>query len=145
MFFMFPARPETSIYSKDDVVPGVKNVLICYVTGLFPPPVIITWTKNDVNVTENINQSQYRLKSDGTFNVFSTLRFTPEEGDIYSCSVYHKALEDKYITRTWGENQWTSDLLYDVCDITSSHYDHVYMFQKLMLLCPVLVQLCSVE
>lgn len=95
------ARPETCIYSKDDVVLGVENVLICHVTGFFPPSVTIIWTKNNMNVSENINQSQYRLKSDGTFNIFSTLRFTPEEKDMYSCTVYHKALEEKSETRTW--------------------------------------------
>ncbi|XP_073675476.1 H-2 class II histocompatibility antigen, A-U alpha chain-like [Garra rufa] len=93
--------PDASIYSKDDVVLDVENTLICHVTGLFPPPVNISWTKNNQIVTQDISLSQYREKNDGTFNIFSSLKFTPAEGDIYSCTVSHKALESNFITKTW--------------------------------------------
>ncbi|MCM8651674.1 hypothetical protein MZO44_16465, partial [Lactiplantibacillus sp. E932] len=42
----------------------------------------------------------YRPKDDGTYNIFSSLPFTPEEGDIYSCTVNHVAL-DQPQTKTW--------------------------------------------
>ncbi|KAL0146482.1 hypothetical protein M9458_058113 [Cirrhinus mrigala] len=45
--------------------------------------------------------SQYRVKSDGTFIIFSTLTITPAEGDIYSCTVYHKSIQGQPITKTW--------------------------------------------
>uniref|UniRef100_A0A673I9I8 Ig-like domain-containing protein n=1 Tax=Sinocyclocheilus rhinocerous TaxID=307959 RepID=A0A673I9I8_9TELE len=92
--------PHTSIYSKYDVMVGVENDLICHMTGFFPPPVIISWTKNSVNVTEFMN-SQYRPNHDGTFNIFSHLKITPEEGDIYSCTVGHKAILGQPQTKTW--------------------------------------------
>uniref|UniRef100_A0A673HZM0 Ig-like domain-containing protein n=1 Tax=Sinocyclocheilus rhinocerous TaxID=307959 RepID=A0A673HZM0_9TELE len=95
--------PHTSIYSKYDVMVGVENDLICHMTGFFPPPVIISWTKNSVNVTEFMN-SQYRPNHDGTFNIFSHLKITPEEGDIYSCTVGHKAILGQPQTKTWGES-----------------------------------------
>uniref|UniRef100_A0A8C1PZS5 Major histocompatibility complex class II integral membrane alpha chain gene n=1 Tax=Cyprinus carpio TaxID=7962 RepID=A0A8C1PZS5_CYPCA len=95
------APPDASIFSEDDVVLGVQNTLICLVTGLFPPPVNVSWTKNNQIVTEDVSLSQYRRKNDGTFNIFSSLKFTPAEGDIYSCTVYHKALESRFITKTW--------------------------------------------
>ncbi|XP_073700956.1 SLA class II histocompatibility antigen, DQ haplotype D alpha chain-like [Garra rufa] len=93
--------PVTSIYSKDVVDLDVENSLICHVTGFFPPPVNISWTKNNEIVTEGMSLSQYRLKSDGTFIIFSTMTFTPAEGDIYSCTVYHKSIEGQPMTRTW--------------------------------------------
>uniref|UniRef100_A0A8C1DMV8 Major histocompatibility complex class II DAA gene n=1 Tax=Cyprinus carpio carpio TaxID=630221 RepID=A0A8C1DMV8_CYPCA len=93
--------PDASIYSKGDVVLGVQNTLICHVTGLFPPPVNVSWTKNNQIVAEDVSLSQYRRKNDGTFNIFSSLKFTPAEGDIYSCTVSHKALESHFITKTW--------------------------------------------
>ncbi|XP_073723478.1 H-2 class II histocompatibility antigen, A-U alpha chain [Misgurnus anguillicaudatus] len=96
-------KPDSSIYAKYDVQLGVKNVLICHVTGLFPPPVRISWSKNNVKVTEDTDLSQYRRNNDGTFNIFSTLRFTPKEGDIYSCTVTHNAL-DQPQTKTWDVN-----------------------------------------
>ncbi|XP_056102630.1 rano class II histocompatibility antigen, B alpha chain-like [Rhinichthys klamathensis goyatoka] len=93
--------PDTSIYSKDDVVQDVENTLICHVTGFFPPPVKVSWTKNNQIVTEGTSLSQYRLKDDGTFNIFSALKFTPEEGDIYSCTVNHRSIPGQPKTKTW--------------------------------------------
>ncbi|KAF4109764.1 H-2 class II histocompatibility antigen, A-U alpha chain-like [Onychostoma macrolepis] len=93
--------PDASIYSKEDVVLGAENTLICHVTGLFPPPVKVSWTKNNQIVTESMSLSQYRRNNDGTFNIFSSLKFTPAEGDIYSCTVSHKALESGSETKTW--------------------------------------------
>uniref|UniRef100_A0A8C1GPT4 Si:busm1-194e12.11 n=1 Tax=Cyprinus carpio TaxID=7962 RepID=A0A8C1GPT4_CYPCA len=93
--------PQTSIYLKDDVELGVQNTLICHVTGFYPPSLSISWTKNNANVTEDISLSQYRPSDDGTFNIFSTLKFTPAEGDIYSCTVNHRALQGQPQTKIW--------------------------------------------
>lgn len=93
--------PHTAIYLKDDVELSVPNTLICHVTGFYPPSVSISWTKNNANVTEGISLSQYRPRNDGTFNIFSTLKFTPAEGDIYSCTVNHIALQGLPQTKTW--------------------------------------------
>uniref|UniRef100_A0A8C1S535 Si:busm1-194e12.11 n=1 Tax=Cyprinus carpio TaxID=7962 RepID=A0A8C1S535_CYPCA len=92
--------PHTSIYLKDDVELGVQNALICHVTGFYPPSLSISWTVNNANVTEGISLSQYRPRADGTFNIFSTLKFTPAEGDIYSCTVNHRALQGQPQTKT---------------------------------------------
>ncbi|KAK9970449.1 hypothetical protein ABG768_026394 [Culter alburnus] len=92
--------PWSSIYPKSDPQLNVKNILICHVTGFFPPPVRVSWTKNNVNVTDGSIVSRYYPNKDGTLNVFSRLSFIPEEGDIYSCSVEHKALQQPQ-TRTW--------------------------------------------
>lgn len=40
--------------------------------------------------------------TDQTFHMFSTLKFTPGEWDIYSCTVVHSALEEPK-TKTWGD------------------------------------------
>ncbi|KAF4115209.1 H-2 class II histocompatibility antigen, A-U alpha chain-like isoform X1 [Onychostoma macrolepis] len=93
--------PQTSIYPKNIVQLGIQNTLVCHVTGFFPPFVSISWTKNNVNVTEGIRLSQYRPKNDGTFNIFSTLKFTPVEGDIYSCTVNHETLQGQPQTKIW--------------------------------------------
>jgi len=95
--------PQTSIYPKDDIYLGVQNTLICHVTDFYPPAVSISWTKNNVNVTEGTSLSQYRPKTDGTFNIFSTLKFTPIEGDIYGCTVNHRALNGNPQSKIWGK------------------------------------------
>uniref|UniRef100_A0A8C1KYA5 Ig-like domain-containing protein n=1 Tax=Cyprinus carpio TaxID=7962 RepID=A0A8C1KYA5_CYPCA len=79
--------PWSSIYPKSDPQLNVKNTLICHVTRFFPPPVRVLWTKNNVTLSRD-----YPNK-DGTLNLFSQLSFIPEEGDIYSCFVKHKALQ----------------------------------------------------
>nr|XP_055024187.1 H-2 class II histocompatibility antigen, A-B alpha chain-like isoform X2 [Misgurnus anguillicaudatus] len=56
-----------------------------------------------VNSSEQIDGttlSRYYPNKDGTMNVFSKLSFIPVEGDIYSCTVEHKALEQPQ-TRIW--------------------------------------------
>ncbi|XP_067269413.1 H-2 class II histocompatibility antigen, A-Q alpha chain-like [Pseudorasbora parva] len=93
--------PQTSIYPKDVVQLGVQNTLICHVTGFYPPSLSISWTINNINVTERMRLSQYRPRNDGTFNIFSTLIFTPVEGDMYTCTVNHRALQGQQQTKTW--------------------------------------------
>ncbi|XP_067251202.1 H-2 class II histocompatibility antigen, A-Q alpha chain-like [Chanodichthys erythropterus] len=92
--------PWTSIYTRNDVKLHVSNTLICLVSGFYPPPVRVSWTKNNVNVTDESAVSRYYPNNDMTLNVFSRLSFIPEEGDFYSCSVEHKALQQPQ-TRTW--------------------------------------------
>ncbi|XP_048012697.1 RLA class II histocompatibility antigen, DP alpha-1 chain-like [Megalobrama amblycephala] len=93
--------PKTSVYPKDDVQLGIQNTLICHVTAFYPPSVNISWTKNNVHVSEGMSLSLYRPRKDLTFNIFSTLKFTPAEGDIYSCMVNHKALQGQPQTKIW--------------------------------------------
>ncbi|XP_071230669.1 H-2 class II histocompatibility antigen, A-U alpha chain-like [Salvelinus alpinus] len=94
------APPHSSIYPRDDVELGVKNTLICHVSGFFPPPVRVRWTRNNQNVTEGGRISTPYPNTDVTFNQFSSLSFTPEEGDIYGCTVEHKGLTEP-LTRIW--------------------------------------------
>lgn len=94
--------PWVSMYTKSEVVLKEKNTLICHVADFFPPPVTVSWTANSRVVTEGVTQSQNYQNSDGTLTMISTLSFTPEEGDEYSCTVEHRALPQP-LTRIWGE------------------------------------------
>ncbi|XP_047655910.1 H-2 class II histocompatibility antigen, A-U alpha chain-like [Tachysurus fulvidraco] len=95
--------PQNSIYPKRNVELGSQNTLICHSARFFPPPVRIHWTKNGEDVTVKSTLSQYYPNEDNTYNQFSHLPFTPQEGDIYTCTVEHKAL-DSPDTRTWEVN-----------------------------------------
>ncbi|XP_063051539.1 H-2 class II histocompatibility antigen, A-U alpha chain-like [Engraulis encrasicolus] len=93
------APPMSSIYPRNDVTLGTANTLICLVTGFYPPHINVTWTRNNKNVTMETRNSQLRMNGqDGSFTQFFTLQFTPEEGDIYTCTVEHSAL-DRPLTR----------------------------------------------
>ncbi|XP_030580695.1 H-2 class II histocompatibility antigen, A-K alpha chain-like [Archocentrus centrarchus] len=80
------------IYTRDEVEVGEKNTLICHVTGFYPAPVNVSWTKNGEKVTEGTSINVPYLNKDGSFTQISRLQFTPQLGDIYSCAVEHLAL-----------------------------------------------------
>ncbi|XP_008297763.1 H-2 class II histocompatibility antigen, A-U alpha chain-like [Stegastes partitus] len=92
--------PESVLYPAEEVVLGVENSLVCFVNHFYPPSINVTWTKNNHPVTEGVSLSRYYPNSNQTFHQFSTLTFTPSEGDIYSCTVEHSALETPK-TRFW--------------------------------------------
>ncbi|XP_047453698.1 H-2 class II histocompatibility antigen, A-U alpha chain-like [Mugil cephalus] len=92
--------PESILYPADEVEAGVENSLICFVNNFFPPVIKVSWTKNSLPVSEGVSLSRFYPNEDQTFYQFSTLTFTPREGDIYSCTVEHTALE-KPLTRIW--------------------------------------------
>ncbi|XP_076581476.1 RLA class II histocompatibility antigen, DP alpha-1 chain-like [Chaetodon auriga] len=88
------------IYPRNDVELGQKNTLICHVTGFYPAPVKVHWTKNGQKVTEGTSINVPYLNKDITFHQVSRLDFTPQLGDMYSCTVEHVAL-DQPLTRIW--------------------------------------------
>ncbi|XP_040886952.1 H-2 class II histocompatibility antigen, A-Q alpha chain-like [Toxotes jaculatrix] len=88
------------IYTRDHVELGEQNTLICHVTGFYPAPVNVTWTKNQEKVTEGTSINVPFPNTDGSFRQTSRLVFIPQLGDIYSCTVDHPALSQP-LTRIW--------------------------------------------
>ncbi|XP_041840880.1 mamu class II histocompatibility antigen, DR alpha chain-like [Melanotaenia boesemani] len=88
------------IYSRDYVDLGEKNSLICHVSGFYPAPVNVSWTKNGEKVTEGTSINVPFPNKDSSFTQISRLDFIPKQGDIYSCSVEHLALTQP-LTRIW--------------------------------------------
>ncbi|KAM4716394.1 H-2 class II histocompatibility antigen, A-Q alpha chain-like [Anableps anableps] len=92
--------PQVIIYPKGEVIKDKENTLVCFANNFFPPAINIRWTKNDKEVTVEDPFIKTISSSDGTFHVFSYLNFVPKQGDIYSCTVEHEALEEPK-TRFW--------------------------------------------
>nr|XP_057922185.1 H-2 class II histocompatibility antigen, A-U alpha chain-like [Doryrhamphus excisus] len=78
------------VYSRDEVVLGEKNTLICHVTGFYPAPVTVRWTRNGERVSPGGLTSSPFPNKDGSFQQTSQLEFTPQKGDIYNCIVEHR-------------------------------------------------------
>ncbi|XP_054639077.1 H-2 class II histocompatibility antigen, A-Q alpha chain-like [Dunckerocampus dactyliophorus] len=86
--------PESIIYLAEELQLGRENTLICFVEQFFPPNIQVHWTKNGGVVSEGVLFGQYHQNDDRTFHQVSSLKFTPQEGDIYGCTVYHSALDE---------------------------------------------------
>uniref|UniRef100_A0A3P9DSG3 H-2 class II histocompatibility antigen, A-U alpha chain n=1 Tax=Maylandia zebra TaxID=106582 RepID=A0A3P9DSG3_9CICH len=95
LYFIFPPliAPSVMIYTRDEVEFGENNTLICHVTGFYPAPVNVSWTKNEQKVTGSSINTPYPNK-DGSFRQTSRLDFTPQLGDIYRCAVEHLSLTE---------------------------------------------------
>nr|ACO10040.1 H-2 class II histocompatibility antigen, A-K alpha chain precursor [Osmerus mordax] len=91
--------PGSTIYPKEKIELESENTLICFVNDFFPPSINVKWTKNNVELTEG-SLGRYHPNKDGTFFQVSTLTFTPQDGDVYACTVEHPALESPR-TRFW--------------------------------------------
>lgn len=81
-----------------------ENTLICFVTGFYPAPVNVSWTRNEEEVTEGTSTGVPYPNKEGTFTQISRLAFVPQQGDIYSCRVQHLYMTDPD-TRMWSENE----------------------------------------
>ncbi|KAF7221074.1 H-2 class II histocompatibility antigen, A-Q alpha chain isoform X1 [Nothobranchius furzeri] len=92
--------PDIVIFPRNEVVVRKENTLICFINNFFPPKINITWTKNDEIISTEDPFTQTVSNSDGLFHVFSYLNFVPKDGDNYSCTVEHAALEQPK-TRFW--------------------------------------------
>nr|ADB45284.1 MHC class IIA antigen [Cynoglossus semilaevis] len=93
-----PSTP--MIYPRNVVTIGAESTLICHVTGFYPAPVKVMWTKNNQNVTEGVSINVPYPNDDSSFRQTSGLEFVPQPGDIYSRSVQHPALHEP-LTQMW--------------------------------------------
>ncbi|XP_075937200.1 H-2 class II histocompatibility antigen, A-U alpha chain-like [Anarhichas minor] len=95
------ASPTSIIYPKQEMELEIPNTLICFVNDFHPPTVNIAWTRNGRPVDPSlVSQTQYYSNSDFSFRISSYLDFTPQESDIFSCSVDHISLKAP-LTRFW--------------------------------------------
>ncbi|XP_066580412.1 H-2 class II histocompatibility antigen, A-Q alpha chain [Amia ocellicauda] len=92
--------PVARLYPEDDVEAGVPNTLICFITDFHPPAIRVSWSRNNEPLTEGVSETQYYSNSDYSFRLFSYLSFTPQPGDVYSCTVEHIGLQEP-LTRLW--------------------------------------------
>ncbi|XP_044063692.1 H-2 class II histocompatibility antigen, A-U alpha chain-like [Siniperca chuatsi] len=93
--------PTSLIYPKQELELGAPNTLVCFVNDFHPPVVDITWTRNGQLVDQSqVSQTQYYSNGDFSFRISSYLDFTPQENDIYSCSVHHISLQVP-LTKFW--------------------------------------------
>ncbi|CAJ1055693.1 beta-2-microglobulin-like [Xyrichtys novacula] len=91
--------PQVNIYSRNLGALGQKNVLICHVSRISPPPKITIDLMKDGKVIEGATQTD--LAFDGDWNYYLTKHadFVPQKGERFACRVTYNGKTTKY---EWG-------------------------------------------
>ncbi|KAJ8273733.1 hypothetical protein GJAV_G00104920 [Gymnothorax javanicus] len=94
-------RPQVSLLQKDPSSP-----VTCYVTGFYPPDIMVTWQKNGQDLHVDVELKETVPNEDGTFQTRSHLRVKPEDlkRNSYACTVQHKSLGQNIILPVTEEN-----------------------------------------
>ncbi|KAJ8267379.1 hypothetical protein COCON_G00125510 [Conger conger] len=89
-------KPEVSLLQKD-----TNSPVTCHVTGFYPRAVMVTWKRDGQELV-----GETVPNGDGTFQTRSHLRVKPEDWkrNRYTCTVWHKSLEDDIILPVTEEN-----------------------------------------
>ncbi|XP_066473764.1 HLA class II histocompatibility antigen, DM alpha chain isoform X2 [Tiliqua scincoides] len=86
--------PQVEVFTLQPLQLGQPNTLVCSVTNLFPPSADISWEHGGELVTEGVSTPQTYPVQGLDFRAFSYLEVTPQEGDVYSCTV--RTARDKF-------------------------------------------------
>ncbi|XP_059805594.1 H-2 class II histocompatibility antigen, A-Q beta chain-like [Hypanus sabinus] len=98
---------ELFLYSEKPAVIGEVNTLTCFVSGFFPPTVIVTLQKNEQPVSGEVNSSHLSFGKDWRFQVLHYTYIQPADGDIYSCRVLHNITKEERVIY-WEPEQQSS-------------------------------------
>ncbi|XP_059571268.1 class II histocompatibility antigen, M alpha chain [Alligator mississippiensis] len=91
--------PMANIFTAEPLELGQPNTLICQVGNIFPASVAVSWQHNGVPVTQGVNTTPYNINEDLALTVYSTLPFTPHEGDVYACNITRQ--RERFSTLTY--------------------------------------------
>lgn len=86
--------PQIAMYPEVTVKWGQPNTLICLADGFIPPRITMKFRRNNEELTNGINITEYYIKKDYSYQRFAYLQFTPNPGDMYSCHVEHEGQEE---------------------------------------------------
>ncbi|XP_007483722.1 HLA class II histocompatibility antigen, DM alpha chain isoform X1 [Monodelphis domestica] len=79
-------NPVAEVFTQEPLEFGKPNTLICFISNLFPPNIMVTWQHDGEPVTGS--SPVFLSAVDGLgFQAFSYLNFTPSSTDIFTCRV----------------------------------------------------------
>ncbi|XP_036406870.1 class I histocompatibility antigen, F10 alpha chain-like [Megalops cyprinoides] len=86
--------PEVTLLQKDPSCP-----VTCHVTGFYPRPVNVSWQRDGEDLHEDVELGETLPNGDGTFQIRSSLRVSPEDRRIhkYTCTVQHSSLKENIV------------------------------------------------
>ncbi|XP_064198416.1 beta-2-microglobulin-like [Anguilla rostrata] len=83
------SAPKVQVYSRNPGMLGVRNKLICHVSGFHPPDIKIQLMENGQEIP-NAVQTDLAFEQTWQFHLTRSVDFTPVEGKEYSCVVKHQ-------------------------------------------------------
>ena len=86
----------------EELEEGKENTFYCYIRNFYPPFINVTWTVNNVQVTEGVTLGNLTPEMDGSFSLLAGLSVRPQPADMLRCNVQHQALSRPLVTE-WGE------------------------------------------
>ncbi|XP_029016941.1 beta-2-microglobulin-like [Betta splendens] len=88
--------PKVQVYSRNPEELGKPNVIICHVSGFYPPQIKIDILKNDA-VIPTTNQTDLAFDDNWQYYLTKHTRFTPSAKDKYACRVTHLEQPKTYV------------------------------------------------
>ncbi|XP_067413560.1 class II histocompatibility antigen, M alpha chain-like [Emydura macquarii macquarii] len=79
--------PMANVFTAQPLELGEPNTLICQVGNLFPASVSVSGQHPGEPVSQGVSTTSHDPTADLGFLLFSYLQFTPQEGDVYTCTV----------------------------------------------------------
>ncbi|XP_054833563.1 H-2 class II histocompatibility antigen, E-S beta chain-like isoform X2 [Eublepharis macularius] len=94
------AQPTVKISFTKAEPQSHHSLLICTATGYYPSGVNFKWLKNGQEQTEGVGYAEELQNGDWTFQNQVMLETVAERGDVYTCQVEHRSVEEP-ITVQW--------------------------------------------
>ncbi|XP_043939272.1 H-2 class II histocompatibility antigen, E-S beta chain-like [Protopterus annectens] len=87
--------PEVAIITTKNS--GGLSMLMCFVSGFYPPKMGIQWLRNGEEVKDDVVSTGIIQNGDWTYQIQLTLETVPKAGEKYSCKVNHDSLKEPLI------------------------------------------------
>ncbi|XP_043939255.1 class II histocompatibility antigen, B-L beta chain-like [Protopterus annectens] len=100
------AQPSAKINTIVPKTRALSASLICHVGGFFPPDIAVTWIKNGEVVDQSVHTTPVLPNGDWTYQIRTSVEFTPRISDTYTCMINHISLEQPLLVH------WKPGIMY---------------------------------
>ncbi|NP_001041564.1 major histocompatibility complex, class II, DM alpha precursor [Canis lupus familiaris] len=105
--------PMVDVFTLKPLEFGKPNMLVCFISNLFPPTLTVNWWHH-LDPVEGIGPTFVSAVDGFSFQAFSYLNFTPAPSDLFSCVVTHEIDNYTAIAYWVPHDALPSDLLENV-------------------------------
>ncbi|XP_053577892.1 SLA class II histocompatibility antigen, DQ haplotype C beta chain [Bombina bombina] len=83
-----------SVLKQADGTDSRLHTLYCNVYGFYPSEIEVKWFRNNVEETSSVEYSHVYQNADWTYKFIVMLETRLQRGDLFTCEVLHKSLEN---------------------------------------------------